>query len=302
MKNTIECRDLSKAFGGVQAVDRLNLEVRPGSIYGLLGPNGAGKTTAIKMMMNVIAPDSGDASVLGCDARRLGPAQFARIGYVSENQRMPEWMTVGYLMDYLKPFYSGWDDQRADELLRQFELPRERKLGNLSRGMWMKASLASSLAYRPDLLVLDEPFSGLDPLVREDLIQGILDSAEETTILCSSHDLAEIETLATHIGFMERGVLRFSEEMATLNSRFREVEVTVDTVFTMPENGHWPTRWVRPEIAPSVVRFVDSGFDERQTTADVREVFHGVRNIAAHPMPLKSIFLTMARPGMKGAR
>ena len=142
---------------------------------------------------------------------------------------MPDWMTVGYLMDYLKPFYAGWDDQRAGELLRQFELPRDRKLKNLSRGMWMKASLASSLAYRPDLLILDEPFSGLDPLVREDLIQGILDSADETTILCSSHDLAEIETLASHIGFMERGVLRFSEEMDA-SSWVPQVEVTVDTV------------------------------------------------------------------------
>ena len=300
--NTIHCQNLSKSFRGVPAVNGLNLEIPAGAIYGLVGPNGAGKTTAIKTLMNIVQPDSGTAHVLGCDSRLLGPEQFARIGYVSENQQLPDWMTVAYLMQYLKPFYPRWDDTRAEELLRQFDLPPGRKLKHLSRGMWMKASLASSLAYRPQLLVLDEPFSGLDPLVREDLIQGILDSADETTILCSSHDLAEIETLASHIGYMDRGVLRFSEEMSNLSGRFREVEVTVETVFTMPPNGQWPVRWLRPEIAPSLVRFVDSGFDPRQTDADIRELFAAVSRVAINPMPLKSIFVTMARSTSKGGR
>jgi ABC-2 type transport system ATP-binding protein len=301
--NAIHCEDLSKSYGGVRAVDHLRLEVTAGAIYGLVGPNGAGKTTAIKMMMNIVRPDAGHATVLGCDSRQIGPEQFTRIGYVSENQHMPDWMTVGYLMSYLKPFYPRWDDARADELLRQFDLPLDRKLKNLSRGMWMKASLASSLAYRPDLLVLDEPFSGLDPLVREDLIQGILDSADETTILCSSHDLAEIETLASHIGYMERGILRFSEEMDTLTARFRVVEVTVGTAALMPGNGRWPARWTRPEIAPSLVRFVDSMYDAERTDLDIRELFEGVTGVAAHPMPLKAIFLTMARSASpKGGR
>jgi len=300
--NTIHCQNLSKSFRGVPAVNGLNLEIPAGAIYGLVGPNGAGKTTAIKTLMNIIQPDSGTARVLGCDSRLLGPEQFARIGYVSENQQLPDWMTVAYLMHYLKPFYPSWDDARAEELLRQFDLPPGRKLKHLSRGMWMKASLASSLAYRPQLLVLDEPFSGLDPLVREDLIQGILDSADETTILCSSHDLAEIETLASHIGYMDRGVLRFSEEMSNLTSRFREVEVTVETVFTMPPNGQWPVRWLRPEIAPSLVRFVDSGFDPHQTDADIREVIGQVSSVTVNPMPLKSIFVTMARSASKGNR
>jgi ABC-2 type transport system ATP-binding protein len=107
---------------------------------------------------------------------------------------MPGWMTVEYLLSYLKTFYPTWDDGRAKELLRQFKLPLDRKLRDLSRGMWMKASLTSSLAYHPKLLVLDEPFSGLDPLVREELIEGLIDCAQETTILVSSHDLADIES------------------------------------------------------------------------------------------------------------
>src|SRR4030095_14049943 len=126
--------------------------------------------TTIKILMNIHKPSAGSAEVIGVDSRRLGPEEFAKIGYVSENQEMPEWMTVEYFLAYLKPFYPTWDDARAAELLRVFDLPRQRKLRHLSRGMATKAALTSSLAYRPRVLVLDEPFGGLDPLVREQLI------------------------------------------------------------------------------------------------------------------------------------
>src|SRR5436305_894314 len=108
----IICQGLSIAFGGVRAVDSLDLDVPNGAIYGLAGPNGAGKTSAIKAMMNILRPTGGHAEILGCDSRLLGAENFARIGYVSENQAMPDWMTVDYLMAYLKPFYPTWDDAR----------------------------------------------------------------------------------------------------------------------------------------------------------------------------------------------
>jgi ABC-2 type transport system ATP-binding protein len=301
MTSPIICDDLSKKFGGIRAVDCLNLEIPEGAIYGLVGPNGAGKTTAIKTMMNILRPDGGRAQILGASSRLLGPGEFAQIGYVSENQQLPDWMTVGYFMAYLKPFYPRWDDARAQELLRQFDLPRDRKLRHLSRGMRMKAALASSLAYRPRLLVLDEPFSGLDPVVREDLIQGILDSADETTILVSSHDLAEIESFASHIAFMDRGRLEFSEEMTSLTARFREVEVVVDSPPLVPLDRPWPAHWLRPETAPALVRFVETHFDPERTAADIRQLFGDVRSISAHPMPLRAIFVTLARARSKAA-
>jgi len=122
--------------------------------------------------MNILRPTLGSAEVLGVNSRDLGPRQFAEIGYVSENQELPGWITVKYFMAYLKPFYPTWDDALAEELLRQFDLPLDRKLRHLSRGMWMKAALASSLAYRPQLIGLDERFTGLDPLVRDEFIEG----------------------------------------------------------------------------------------------------------------------------------
>ena len=295
MTAAISAVALSKSFGKSCVLSEVNLEVSETSIFGLVGPNGAGKTTAIKILMNIVTPSSGRCEVLGLDSRNLGPAELASIGYVSENQELPGWMTVEYWMNYLKPFYPTWDDSLAAELLDTFKLPRKRKLRHLSRGMWMKAALASSLAYRPRLLVMDEPFSGLDPVVREDLIEGLLANAAGLTVLVSSHNLSDIESFASHIGYLDGGRLQFAEEMASLTARFREVEVTIDEHATPPVNGQWPANWLRRETAPSLVRFVESRFDPERTPTEIRERFDGVRNISVSPMPLRTIFITLAR-------
>ncbi|MEO8128675.1 MAG: ABC transporter ATP-binding protein [Bryobacteraceae bacterium] len=295
MSDLIRISDLSKKYRRVPVLDGLHLNVPEGSVFGLVGPNGAGKTTTIKILMNILQAGSGSAEVLGVESRRLTPADFTRIGYVSENQEMPLWMTVEYFLGYLKPFYPGWDDALAMDMVRQFELPLGRKLGHLSRGMLMKAALASSLAYRPRLLVLDEPFSGLDPVVREDLIEGLIGSAAETTIFVSSHDLGDIETFASHIGYLDRGRLQFSEEMTELSSRFRQIEVTVEPPAVMPGNGLWPAQWLRPESTTAVVRFVETRFDSERTVGEIRRLFGGVREVSVNPMSLREIFITLAR-------
>jgi len=296
--NLLRTVDLVKKFRGTVALNGLNLDVPEGSVYALIGSNGAGKTTAIKILMNIHPPTSGSAEALGVDSRKLSPREFQQIGYVSENQEMPEWMTVGYFMAYLKPFYPTWDDARASELLRQFDLPLDRKLKHLSRGMKMKAALASSLAYRPKLIVLDEPFSGLDPLVRDEFIEGLIESASEATILISSHDLAEIESFASHVGYLDQGRLQFSEEMTALSARFREVEVTLDAA---PVVETLPSTWLRLETSGPVVRFVESRYEEARTMAEVRALFGDPRRIAVTPMPLRSIFVTLAKAERRAA-
>jgi ABC-2 type transport system ATP-binding protein len=284
---------LTKRYGRSAALDNLSFELTQGSVYGLIGPNGAGKTTALKMLMNMVAPTAGRAEVLGADSRQLLPQHFARIGYVSEGQEMPDWMTVESLLTYLEPFYPTWDHQRARELIDQFQLPRGRRLRQLSRGMRMKAALVASLAYRPALLVLDEPFSGLDALVRDELTESLVDSAEETTILISSHELIEIESFATHFGYLDRGRLQFSERTQDLAARFREIEVTVDSPSPMPADR--PAGWLNPESSGAVVRFVDSRFAESQLVSDVRRRFGETARIAIDPMPLRAIFVALAR-------
>lgn len=299
MNSAIRTQGLTKKFRRTPVLDGLDLEVPPGSIYGLVGTNGAGKTTTIKILMNIFGPSGGRSEVLNVDSRRLAPAQFAQIGYVSENQEMPGWMTVGYFLEYLSHFYPTWDRALAAELVRQFQLPLDRKLRHLSHGMRMKAALASSLAYRPKLMVLDEPFTGLDALIRDELIEGFLPRAENTTIFISSHDLTEIESFASHIGYLDRGRLQFSEDLETLSGRFREIVVTFAAAPQLPRD--WPAGWLQPETAASVVRFIETRFDEERTAADVRRLFPDSREMAVNAMPLRSIFVTLAKASRKAA-
>ena len=293
MNPAIHTEELTHQFGRTLAVDAVDLDVPAGAIYALVGPNGAGKTTLIKLMMNIYRATSGGAMVLGIDSRRLAGDALQRIGYVSENQEMPEWMTVGSLLDYLRPFYSKWDSALEEQLVKQFALPHDRKLKHLSRGQRMKAAFAGSLAYRPTLIVLDEPFSGLDPLVRDELIEGLLERAPETTIFLSSHDLAEIESFSSHVGFLDQGRLLFSEEMSALSERFRDVTVTLANPIPLPPK--LPATWLQPQASDSVVRFVHSGYQADQSGREVAGIFPGVRDIAFDPMPLRAIFLAIAK-------
>jgi ABC-2 type transport system ATP-binding protein len=295
MNNAIRTENLAKKFGQVEALRGLDLAVPEGAVYALVGPNGAGKTTVIKILMNIFGATLGRAEVLGLESTRLRGQHFSSIGYVSENQELPEWMRLDSFLAYLRPFYPSWDRKLENELVSQFDLPLDRKLRNLSRGMRMKAALASALAYHPKLIVLDEPFTGLDPLVRDELIQGLLERAEESTILISSHDLAEIESFASHIGYLEKGQLRFSEELTTLVERFREVELTFDTPPRLPKTA--PNTWMHLSTSAAVIRFIDSRFDAEKTTTEVRNVLGEARNVAFTPMSLRSIFLAMAKVG-----
>ena len=299
MSSAIRTENLTKKFRRITALDALNLDVPEGAIFAFVGPNGAGKTTAIKILLNIFGPTTGKAELLGMDSKRIAGSMFTSVGYVSENQEQPEWMRVDEYFSYLRPFYPSWDCSLEAELVKQFDLPVERKLKHLSRGMKMKVALASSLAYHPKAIVLDEPFSGLDPLVRDELIEGLLERAPESTIFVSSHDLAEVESFASHVGYLEHGKLQFSEELAALSARFREVEVTLDAHPVPPPI--WPSTWMRPECSASVLRFVESRFERERMEAEIRNLFGGWRDISCNPMSLRSIFLTMAKTGRNSA-
>lgn len=295
MNSAIRTEHLVKNFRKVEALRGLTFDVPEGAIYALVGPNGAGKTTAIKILMNIFQATRGSAELLGINSTRLRGQFFSSIGYVSENQEMPGWMRVDSFLAYLRPFYPIWDRELENELVRQFDLPPDRKLRNLSRGMRMKAALAGSLAYHPKLIVLDEPFTGLDPLVRDELIQGLLARAEESTILISSHDLAEVETFASHVGYIERGELRFSEELTTLSDRFRVVEITFATTPSLPKET--PESWLLLSSSAAVVRFIESRFDADKTDQQIRAVLGEPQNVTFSPMSLRAIFLAMAKAG-----
>jgi ABC-2 type transport system ATP-binding protein len=292
--NVIEARKLSRAFGSKEAVIDLDLTLAEGSIYAFLGPNGAGKTTTLKMLMNILEPTSGGSSVLGVDSRDLGPQEFAQIGYISENQRLPGWMSVQQLMDYCKPFYPTWDEAFAQRLLKQFDLPLQRPIKNLSRGMQMKAALLSSLAYRPRLLVMDEPFSGLDPLVRDELIRGVLELTEQEnwTVMVSSHDIDEVERLADWVGLVNKGHLEFAEPMDSLQRRFRQIEAVLPASAELPTL--LPPSWMAVERAGQLLKFVESDYAQERAEEKIRGLLPTVKSLTVNPMSLREIFLTLA--------
>jgi ABC-2 type transport system ATP-binding protein len=289
----IRTERLTKRFRHQDALLDLTMAVPPGSVFALVGPNGAGKSTAIKIFMNLMRPSAGRAEVMGVDSTRIGATELAQIGYVSENQKLPEWMRLDYFLDYCRAFYPSWDPALATELIRSFELPLDRRLRAFSRGMKMKAALAVSLAYRPRLIVLDEPFSGLDILVREQLIRSIVDATPEATILLASHDLSEIESFATHVAYLNEGRLEFVEEMEALSVRFREIEVTLDAPSSLLPS--LPSTWLGPELNGAFVRFTDTHYEPARSREEVARRFPGVRDIQSRKMSLASIFLALAK-------
>ena len=288
----IRTQQLTKRFRKLTVLDHLTLDVPEGAIYALLGPNGAGKSTLMKTLLNIWPPDGGTASLLGVDSRRLGSRDLQRIGYVSESQQLPEWMRVGEFLRYCRAFYPAWDDATAASLIRLLHVPIERRISDLSRGQKLKAALISALAYKPRVLLLDEPFSGLDVLVRDEVSETILSEAAGVTVLLASHDLADLESFASHIGYLHDGRLLFSQELPALTERYREVEVTLDTPeFRVPDE--WPHGWLNPEHAQRVVRFTASDFN----ADNVRRFFPGAREIHAAPMSLRRIFVALAKSG-----
>ncbi len=297
--NAIQTEALTKRLGRVNALDGLDFGVPQGAVHALVGPNGAGKTTLIKILMNIFRASSGNATVLGVNSRKVSGKVFASIGYVSENQQLPGWMRVGSFLAYLRPFYPTWDNQFESQLVQSLDLPLDRKLKQLSRGMRMKAALASALAFRPKLIVLDEPFSGLDPMVRDELGKALLERAADSTVFLSSHDLAEIEGFATHIAYLDCGRLLLSEEMPSLSARFRDVELTLDGSAAVPSNV--PTNWHHINASGSMVRFVDSAFNQETIQTEISQRYGVVKNVTFSQMSLRAIFLALAKGSRKAS-
>lgn len=295
----IEVRDLWKKFGRYDALRGLSFSVPEGSAYALIGANGAGKTTTIKTLMNIIEPTRGKASVFGTDSRKIGPRELCRIGYVSENQDMPEKLTVSEYLAYLRPFYPDWDKNLEASVQRQLRLPEDRRIGHLSHGMRMKMALACALPFRPRLLILDEPFSGLDPLVRDEFMEQLLLQAGDMTVLISSHELGEIDGVATDVAFIDEGVLLFQESMADLTGRFREVQVTTEReAHYYP--GDVPSHWLDIKVSGNVLTFVDTQFSDDALRSRIDVLVRDVKYIDAQPMPLRSIFVALARAARNG--
>jgi ABC-2 type transport system ATP-binding protein len=207
--SVISISGLSRHFGAMMALNSVSLELPRGGVYGLVGANGAGKTTLIKHVLGLLRAESGSVRVFGLDPVADPVGVLSRIGYLSEENDLPGWMRVDELIRYSRAFYPAWDDAYAEELRLAFALDPSAKIKTLSKGQKARAGLLIALAYRPELLVLDEPSSGLDPIVRRDILGAVMRTIadEGRTVLFSSHLLDEVEQVADHVTMISGGQL-----------------------------------------------------------------------------------------------
>ncbi len=226
----ISTRELSKQYKSVAALTKLNLQVPEGAVYLLVGPNGAGKSTTIKILLDLIAPTSGSAHVMGLDPQQH-PAQVrANVGYVPEQLDWGyNWMKTGRLLEHHSRYFPSWDPQYAQELFKTFELRLDQKLGTLSKGQGRRVHIAMALAHRPPVLILDEPTDGLDPVMRDETIGVLIEhlSATPTTMLLCTHHVSEFEQFADHIGVLNSGELRAQLPLLELHRGLRRYRAEI---------------------------------------------------------------------------
>lgn len=210
MQSVITCSELRKDYGRKHVLKGVNLEIPQGTLFALLGTNGAGKTTLIRTILGLIPKTDGEVNVLGKEPYHLGPQVRQRIGYVSEEQGLYGWMSVQGIINFCKGLYDQWDDHLIDYYLERFKLDRKTKVGTLSKGQTVKLALILALAPKPELLILDEPMTGLDPLAQHEFLQVIMRDvkSEGRTVFFSTHILSDVEAIAEQAAIIYDGKIR----------------------------------------------------------------------------------------------
>lgn len=223
----VKTENLCKTFGKKVALDEVSVEVLQGRVFGLVGENGAGKTTLINHILGAYTTEKGTVSVFGLNPVTHPKEVLSRIGYLSETRDMPRWMRIEQFIRYMSAFYPNWDMDYAYQLVNQFELDPKRKIKALSRGELARTGLLVAMAHRPDLLLLDEPSSGLDPVARMDILSAVVRSVAEEgrTVLFSSHLLDEVERVADDVCMLHHGRVVMNGELDEIRSRFHMYEI-----------------------------------------------------------------------------
>ena len=227
MNAVVETDGLTKTFSGVRALDEVDLSLPRHSIVGLIGRNGSGKTTLVRHIVGLYLPTAGTCSTLGTPSHRLGSSELSRIGVVHQENRLLEWMRVGQHLRFVGSFYERWDRDIERRLLDEFELDAGKRVGKLSGGDLQKLAIILAVCHRPQLLLLDEPLAGLDPIVREQVLNYLVETLDEEThtIVVSSHILRDIERIVDRVVCLDRGRLRTHEPLDQLQESYAEWEV-----------------------------------------------------------------------------
>lgn len=290
----IETSQLTKSFKGHPALRGLDLRVPAGSIYGFLGRNGAGKTTTIKALMGLLKPDSGTVRVFGTpviDADRAVEIR-RRIGFVTEDKELYPYMTVEAIIRFTRPFFPKWRDDLEQRYLKMFDLPPKKKIPDLSKGMRSKLMLLLAISRGADLLILDEPTDGLDPAATEDVLRELVAIAASsgTTMFFSSHQLAEVELIADHIGIIEQGKLIVAGSLDDLKAQYQRLQVVFANAVELPSRWADGVESVRQEgrvVSILASRNVEAIMEQARSLPGTA--------VERFPVTLKEIFLEHVR-------
>ncbi|MGD8817947.1 MAG: ABC transporter ATP-binding protein [Acidobacteriota bacterium] len=286
MQCPFEANDLSKQFGATAALDHVTVSFRPRSIIGLLGKNGSGKTTLMRHLMGLYLPSGGAATTLGTPIAELDHEQFVRIGYVPQEIRLLDWMTVGQHLEFVASFYPRWDQERQRRLEAELELDLRKQVGSLSTGNLQKVAVILAVCHHPELLVLDEPVSDLDPIARGKLLEFLLELLQEdnATIVVSSHVLRDVEKVVDWVVCLDRGQVVEDAGLDELKERYAEWSV-------VSRNGDLPGPYPEPYVLDQEVRGRQARLlvDQRHGSARDFRAAHDVE-LTSRPLNLEEIF------------
>lgn len=290
----VETKQLTKNYGKLNALAPIDLQIPGGSALALLGRNGSGKSTLIRLLMGFIRPSFGTARVLGVNPASCPENIRARIAYVADSQDLPNAMTAAQYLAYLRPFYPTWDHDFEKRLIKLFDVPLHRKISHLSRGQRVKAAFVGALSFHPSLLLLDEPFSGLDPAVRDEVLDALFETmnTQEWTMVISSHEIEEVEKLADNVIMMDAGKACLREDKDTLLARCRSVSFHTPATLTP---AALPAHWWNAVQLEDRITFVDSEHEPEKFLADLHRHFPEHRHLTIDPAPLRSITRALLR-------
>ena len=232
----VDVNGLSRSFAHKKALDGVSFRATAGQVYGLVGSNGAGKTTLLKHLLGLLRATEGSVRVFGLDPVRDPVGVLSRVGYLSEERELPEWMSIDELLRYTQAYHPNWDASYARELLETFALDPAKKIKDLSKGMRAQAGLIAAVAYRPELLILDEPSSGLDAVVRRDILDAIVRAVADDgrTVIFSSHLLDEVERMSDHVTMIQQGRVTLSGALDDVRRDYRRSRVRFTEHFERP--------------------------------------------------------------------
>lgn len=224
----VKIRGLTKTFKKKPAIESVDLDIHRGRIIGLLGPNGCGKSTLIRHLIGLYLPTRGTCVTFGCEAAKLGPKELSRIGYVHQEGELIDWMTVEQLIRYVAAYYPNWNTNLENRYIRDFEIRLKDRVGTLSPGQRQKLAILLAIGHEPELLILDEPATALDPIARAQFLDLLLNiiQQEGKTILISSHILSDVEKVIDHVIIMKNGSIVEDSNFDDLRERYLQVRLT----------------------------------------------------------------------------